>query len=127
MGKLSLFGGSGDLIMVGRGWMWVVAVKNDWLWVVVGGGVKLWLVVGGGDKSMADRGWWQRNYAWSWVVAGGGGKIMPGSGWLHDSVMPLFQKHAEPVFLTTLSLRRWNLLNSGNVIFTIDIVFSESE
>ena len=90
-------------------------------------GVKLWLVVGGGDKSMAGRGWWRRNYAWSWVVAGGGGKIITGSGWLHDSVMPLFQKHAEPVFLATLSLRRWNLLNSENVIFTIDIVFSESE
>ena len=58
---------------------------------------------------------------------GVGGKIIAGSGWLHDSVMPLFQKHAEPAFLTTLSLRRWNILNSGNVIFTINIVFSESE
>ena len=57
MSKLSLFKGSGDLIMVGRGWMWQVAVKNGCLWVVVGGGVKLWLVVGGG-----------------------GGKIMPGRG-----------------------------------------------
>ena len=53
MGKLSLFVGSGDLIMVGRGWMWVVAVKNGWLWVA---GVKLWQVVGGGDKIMAERG-----------------------------------------------------------------------
>ena len=41
MGKLSLFVDSSNLIMVGRGWMWVVAVKNDWLCVVVGGGVKL--------------------------------------------------------------------------------------
>ena len=48
MGKLSLFVGSGDLIMVGRGWMWVVAVKNDWLWVVVGGGGEI----------MVSRGWW---------------------------------------------------------------------
>ena len=113
MGKLSLFVGSGDLIMVGRGWMWVVAVKNDWLWVVVGGGGEI----------MVGRGWWLRNFAWSWVVAGGGGKIIAGSKWLHDFVMPLFQKHAEPVFLTMLSLSRWNLLNSGNVVFTIDIVF----
>ena len=99
--------------MTGCGWSWVA-------------GVKLWLVVGGGDKSIADRGWWRRNYAWSWIVAGGGGKIIAGSGSLYDSVMPLFQKHLEPVFFTT-SLRRWNLHNSGNVIFTIDIVFSESE
>ena len=48
MGKLSLFVGSGDLIMVGRGWMWVVTVKNGWLWVVVGGGGEI----------MAGRGWW---------------------------------------------------------------------
>ena len=39
---------SGDLIMVVRGWMWVVAVKNDWLWVVVGGGGEI----------MVSRGWW---------------------------------------------------------------------
>ena len=34
----SLFVGNGELIMVGRGWLWMVAVKK-------------WLVVGG-------RGWW---------------------------------------------------------------------
>ena len=48
MGKLSLFVDRGDLIMVSRGWMWVVAVKNDWLWVVVGGG----------GEVMVGRGWW---------------------------------------------------------------------
>ena len=48
MSKLSLFKGSGDLIMVGRGWMWQVAVKNGCLWVVVGGGGEI----------MAGRGWW---------------------------------------------------------------------
>ena len=78
MTKLSLFVGSGDLTMFGRGWLWVVAVKNGWLWVVE---VKLWLVVGDGDKIMADRGWRRRNYAWSWVVVGGGGKIMASRGW----------------------------------------------
>ena len=46
--KLSLFVGSGDLIMVGRGWLWVVEVKNRWLLVVVGGASEI----------MADRGWW---------------------------------------------------------------------
>ena len=46
--KLSLFVDSGDLIMVGRGWLWVVEVKNSWLLVVVGGGSEI----------MADRGWW---------------------------------------------------------------------
>ena len=34
MAKLSLFMGSGDLIMVDRGWSWLVAAK---LWLVVGG------------------------------------------------------------------------------------------
>ena len=48
MGKLSLVVGSGDLIMVGRGLMCVVEVKNGWLWVDVGGGVEI----------MASRGWW---------------------------------------------------------------------
>ena len=48
MGKLSLFVGSGDLIMVGRGWMWMVVVKNGWLWEVVDGGGEI----------MAGRGWW---------------------------------------------------------------------
>ena len=43
--KLSLFVGGERLIMVGRGWLWVAAVK-------------LWLVVGGDDKIMAERGWW---------------------------------------------------------------------
>ena len=47
MAKLSLFVGSGDLIMVGRVRLWVVAVENGSLWVVVGGGVKLCLVVAG--------------------------------------------------------------------------------
>ena len=47
MGKLSLFVVSGDLIMVGRGWMWMVAVKNGWLW----------LVVDGGGEIMAGCGW----------------------------------------------------------------------
>ena len=37
--------GGGELI-VGCGWLWVVATK---LWVVVGG--------------------WQQNYGWSWMVA----------------------------------------------------------
>ena len=46
--KLSLFVGSGNLIMVGRGWLWVVEVKNSWLLVVVGDGGEI----------MADRGWW---------------------------------------------------------------------
>ena len=32
--KLSLFVGSGDLIIVVCGWLWVVAVKS---WLVVGG------------------------------------------------------------------------------------------
>ena len=32
---------SGDLIMVGRGSLWVVAVKNGWSWVIVSGGVKI--------------------------------------------------------------------------------------
>ena len=83
MGKLSLFVGSGDLIMVGRGWVWMVAVKNGWLWVVVDGGGEI----------MAGCGWWwRRNYAWLWVVVGFGGKIIAGSGWLQDSVMPLFSK-----------------------------------
>ena len=68
--KLSLFVGSGDLIMVGHGWSW----GRGW-W----GG--LWLVVGGGGKIMAGRGWWWRTYAWSWVAVGGGGKIMAGRGW----------------------------------------------
>ena len=106
MGKLSLFVGSGDLIMVGRGWMWVVAVKNGWLWVA---GVKLWQVVGGGDKIMADRGWWwRRNCAWSWVVVGVGGKIITGSVWLHDSViMPIFSKTCR-----TKSCFKKQLLNS---------------
>ena len=36
MAKLSLFVCSGDLIMTGRGWLWVVTVKNWWLRVVVG-------------------------------------------------------------------------------------------
>ena len=57
---------------------------QQWLWVV---GVKLWLVVGRGDKSMADHGWWQQNYAWSWVVVGDGDKIMDGHGWSHDLLM----------------------------------------
>ena len=35
--KLSSFVGSGNLIMVGHGWLWVVEVKSR-------------LVVGGGDK-----------------------------------------------------------------------------
>ena len=83
MGKLSLFKGSGDLIMVRRGWIRQVAVKNGCLWVVVGSGGEI----------MAARGWWWwQNYAWSWVVVGVGGRIIAGSGWLHDSVMPLFSK-----------------------------------
>ena len=98
MGKLLLFVGSGDLVMVGRGWMWVVAVKNGWLWVVVGGGGEI----------MAGRGWWWRqNYAWSWVVVGVGGRIITGSGWLHDSVMSLFSKTCR----TNLSFKK-QLLNS---------------
>ena len=48
MAKLSLLVGSGDLILVRRGWMWVVEVKNDWLLVVVGGGGEI----------MTGRGWW---------------------------------------------------------------------
>ena len=48
MAKLSLFVGSGDLTMFGRGWLWVVAVKNGCLWVVVGGGSEI----------MAGREWW---------------------------------------------------------------------
>ena len=52
--KLSLFMGSGNLIMVGRGWLWVMEVKNDWL--VVGGRGCLWM-------SVAGRGW-------SWDAAG---------------------------------------------------------
>ena len=48
MGKLSLFVGSADLIMVGCGWMWAVAVKNGWLWVVVGGRGEI----------IAGRRWW---------------------------------------------------------------------
>ena len=48
MTKLLLFLGGGNLIMVGRGWLWVVAVKNGWLWVLVGGGGEI----------MAGRGWW---------------------------------------------------------------------
>ena len=34
MVKLSLFVGSGNLIMVGREWLWMVVVKS---WLVVGG------------------------------------------------------------------------------------------
>ena len=45
--KLSLFVGSGDLIMVGRWWLWVVEVKSNWLLVVVGDGGEI----------MANRGW----------------------------------------------------------------------
>ena len=52
MAKLSLFVDSGNLIMVGRGWLWVVAVK-------------LWPVVGGGGKLMPGRGEWWQNYIWS--------------------------------------------------------------
>ena len=46
--KLSLFVGSGDLIRVGRGWLWVVEVKNGWLLVDVDDSGEI----------MADRGWW---------------------------------------------------------------------
>ena len=46
MGKLSLFVGNGDLIMVGCGWMCVVAVKNCWLWMVVGGWSEIMAVRG---------------------------------------------------------------------------------
>ena len=68
------FKGSVDLVVVGCGCFWVVAVNNCfevvmggggkiiagcmWLWVVV---AKLWLVVGG-------RQWWWQNYGWLWVV-----------------------------------------------------------
>ena len=93
MGKLSLFVGSGDLIMVGRGWMWMVAVKNGWLWEVVDGG---------GEIMAGRRWWWRRNFAWSWVVVGVGGKIIAGSGWLHDSVMPLFSKTCRTSFLNNV-------------------------
>ena len=51
MAKLSLFVGSGDLIVFGRGYSWMVAVK-------------LWLVVGGGKDTMAGRG----GRGWSWVM-----------------------------------------------------------
>ena len=49
MVNLSLFLGSSDLIMVGRGWLWVMVVK-------------LWLLGVGGGKLMPCR-------MWSWVVA----------------------------------------------------------
>ena len=61
MAKLSLFVGSSDLIVFGRGCSWMAAVK-------------LWLVVGGGRDTMAGRGW-------SWVVVGNGGKVMAGYEW----------------------------------------------
>ena len=41
---LALFAVSGDLIVVGRVWFWVVAVK---LWLAVGVGSEMWLVVSG--------------------------------------------------------------------------------
>ena len=47
--KLSLFVGGSGLIMIGRGWLWVVAVKS-------------WLVVDG-------LGWWRQKYVQSWVLA----------------------------------------------------------
>ena len=45
--KLLLFVGSGDLIMVGCRWMWVVTVKHGWLWVVMSRG----------DEILVGRGW----------------------------------------------------------------------
>ena len=75
MGKL-LFMGCGDLIMLGCGWLRLVAVKYDWLWVDLVVVMKLWLVVGGGSKVMAGSGCWQQNCGlavgscwWLWVVA----------------------------------------------------------
>ena len=62
-------------------------------------GMKLWLVMGGGDKTMADRGWWCRNYAWSWVVMGVDSKVIAGSGRLHNSVMPLFSKTCKTLYV----------------------------
>ena len=53
MAKLSLFVGSGDLIKVGCGWLWVMGENYSWSLVVA---VKLWLVVGGGCKGMPIRG-----------------------------------------------------------------------
>ena len=47
--KLSLFLDGGCLIMVGRGWLWVVAVKS-------------WLVVDGLE-------WWLQKYVQPWVLA----------------------------------------------------------
>ena len=55
--RLSLFVGSGDLIMVGCGWSWVAKMK---LWLVA---VKLWLVVGLCGELIPGR-------RWSWVVTG---------------------------------------------------------
>ena len=58
MAKLSLFVGSDDLIMIGRGWLCVVAVKNWWLPVVVGGG----------GEVMAGPGWLRRTHVCLWMV-----------------------------------------------------------
>ena len=68
-----------------------------WSWVA---GLKLWLVVG-------SHGCWQQSYSWQWAFA--------------QFCNASFFKNMQNV------VRRWNLLKSGNVIFTIDIVFSESE
>ena len=74
MAKLSLFVGSGDLIKVGGGWLWVMGENYSWSLVVA---VKLWLVVGGGCKGMPIRGWlgFVAAKLWEvvWVVAGGRG------------------------------------------------------
>ena len=74
MAKLSLFVGSGDLIKVGCGWLWVMGENYSWSLVVA---VKLWLVVGGGCKGMPIRGWsgFVAAKLWEveWVVAGGRG------------------------------------------------------
>ena len=66
MAKLSLFVGSGDLIKVGCGWLWVMGENYSWSLVVA---VKLWLVVGGGCKGMpfvGGRGSWRQNYGRSY-------------------------------------------------------------
>ena len=64
--KLSLFLGSGNLIMAGLGWLWLVAVNIisgcGWSWVV---GMKSWPIVGGGGEIIDGLGW-------SWMVEGGG-------------------------------------------------------
>ena len=61
MAKLLLLVGSSDLIIAGRGWLWVVAAK-------------LWLVVCVASEIMACRGWlWVLvdGLVWTRMVVGG--------------------------------------------------------